>query len=445
MEITIPHNYDPRSYQLPLLAAMDSGYKRAFCVWHRRAGKDKTLINLITKKMTERVGVYYYFFPEYKQGRKIIWDGVDGSGQKFIDHFPKEFIANKNDQEMKIKAINGSLFQIVGTDNYDSIRGTNPVGCVFSEFAFQNPMAWDVVRPILKENGGWAVFNTTPNGKNHAYDMAKMAEVNEKWFFELLDVTRTKRPDGTPVITDEMIQEERMSGMSEEMIQQEYYCSFDIGAIGSIYGDEMQKAYKEERITDLPFYNDRYIDIFFDLGWNDMMTMWFMQKMGEKFNFINYHEENNKKLDFYFSYIRDYIEQKRGKLGLIHLPHDAKKHELITGKTIQQEFQREFGAHKINLIPQTSSIVTDIQQVRKVFPRCYFDVSACKQGIRCLEGYQYEYDPLSKVFKKNPKHDWASNGADSFRYFAMSVLDDRQTFVPKYLQKKQRRETISGY
>ena len=188
----IPHNYQPRPYQLPLLRAMDSGKKRACVVWHRRSGKDKTLINLMVKKMFERVGSYYYFLPTYKQGKKILWDGMDRNGMRFLDHFPAQVVTKKNETELKLQVANGSIFQIVGTDNYDSIMGSNPVGCVFSEYALQNPAAWDFIRPILAENEGWAVFNFTPRGMNHGYELFQMAERNQDWFCELLTVDDTR-------------------------------------------------------------------------------------------------------------------------------------------------------------------------------------------------------------------------------------------------------------
>ncbi len=127
---------------------MDNGVKRAVAVWHRRAGKDKTLINLIIKKAFERKGTYYYYFPTQAQGRKIIWNGMDKAGMPFLDHVPKELIAQKKDQEMLIKLTNGSIIQIVGTDRGEVV-GPNPVGCVFSEYSLQNPIAWQFVQPIL--------------------------------------------------------------------------------------------------------------------------------------------------------------------------------------------------------------------------------------------------------------------------------------------------------
>jgi hypothetical protein len=145
------------------LQAIDNGKKRAVAVWHRRAGKDKTLINLIVKKAFERVGAYYYYFPTQAQGRKILWNGIDKEGMPFLDHVPQEIIAQKKDQEMMIRLVNGSIIQLIGTDRAEVV-GPNPVGCVFSEYSLQDPRAWDFVRPILAENEGWAVFNYTPRG-----------------------------------------------------------------------------------------------------------------------------------------------------------------------------------------------------------------------------------------------------------------------------------------
>ena len=419
MEITVPYNFEPRPYQLELFQAVDGGCKRAFCIWHRRAGKDVCLWNYIIKKAAQEVGVYYYLFPTYTQGKKVIFDGINNDGFAFSDYIPKPLLQSKNGTELKFELVNGSIIQIVGTDKIDSVRGTNPKGVVFSEYAFQNPMAWEVIRPILTINGGWALFNTTPNGKNHAYDMYNYAKDNDDWFVQKLGI------DDTGVVPQSVIQEERNTGMSEEMIQQEYYCSFDVGAIGSYYADLIQEANKAKRIGTVPFLHDRGIDIYFDLGMNDMMTMWFKQDDGRNRNFINYYEDNGKSLDAYYDYIRGYLREKQGKLGVIYLPHDSKKRDLITGKTIFQCFIDEFGAGHVELVP-LAGIMDGVQAVRKVFPYCYFDAEACKQGVRCLENYKKDYDNEKKVFRKNPLHDWASHGADSFRYFAMSNRDERE-------------------
>ena len=146
---------------------------------------------MITMAM-DRIGVYYYFYPSYAQGRKALWDNVDASGFKFLDHIPKELIAGQpNQTEMKVYLKNGSLIQVVGSDNIDTVVGSNPVGCVFSEYPLQDPSGYNFVRPILRENGGWAVFTYTPRGKNHGFDLYEMARKNPEWYVEKLSINDT--------------------------------------------------------------------------------------------------------------------------------------------------------------------------------------------------------------------------------------------------------------
>ena len=218
--VQIPFRFTPRPYQIPLYNCIANGYKRAVAVWHRRAGKDKTLINITAKEALKRTGSYYYFFPSYKQGRKILWDGMDRDGFPFAGHIPQEIREKTNDQEMRIKLKNGSIIQIVGTDDIDAIVGSNPVGCIFSEYALQKPQAWEFIRPILAENEGWAIFNSTPRGLNHFHEIYQTAMREPDWFSELLTI------DDTKVLTEGDIQKERDEGMPEYLIQQEYYCSF---------------------------------------------------------------------------------------------------------------------------------------------------------------------------------------------------------------------------
>jgi len=220
--ITVPYQFSPRSYQERVMKAITAGEKRAVCVWHRRSGKDKTAINIMAKEMLRRVGSYFYFFPTYAQGRKVLWEGMDKAGMPFLNHFPKEIVANKNTIEMKLTLVNGSILRIVGTDNIDSVVGTNPVGCVFSEYSLQNPVAWDYVRPILAENGGFAIFLFTPRGKNHGWRILEQAK-SEGWFSQILAY------DDTWAIEKDVIAKEQKE-MPQDLFEQEYACKFIEGA-----------------------------------------------------------------------------------------------------------------------------------------------------------------------------------------------------------------------
>jgi hypothetical protein len=222
IDVTIPYKFSPRSYQVPFLQAMDSGKKRACWVVHRRGGKDKTAVNFTAKRAFQRVGTYYHCLPTYNQARKVLWDAIDKDGFRMMDHIPESVRAKTNQAEMKINLINGSVWQAIGADNYDAVVGANPIGLILSEWAVSDnyPKAWDYFRPILAENGGWAVFIYTPRGRNHGFQLYQDALRNPDWFCQLLTV------DDTQAINPADIQAERDAGMSEDMIQQEFYCSF---------------------------------------------------------------------------------------------------------------------------------------------------------------------------------------------------------------------------
>lgn len=192
---------------------------------HRRAGKDLWCWNVTLTAAMERVGLYLYLLPQTNQARKVIWNGMDGTGRRFLDYLPKQLIRRVNNMDMSLTLINGSIIQLTGSNNYNSLMGSNPVGIVFSEYALQDPRARQYLSPILAENGGWEIINTTPRGKNHAYDVYQHAMASpHDWFTQRLSVDDTRRSDGSPVITLADIERERKGGMADELIKQEFYC-----------------------------------------------------------------------------------------------------------------------------------------------------------------------------------------------------------------------------
>src|SRR3990172_8694017 len=142
-KIHLPYNFKARDYQLPVLQALDRGYKRVVVIAHRRWGKDKVCINHIARMMFSRIGGYYHVFPTYAQGKKVIWDGRDRDGFKFTDHIPHQLRIRTDNSNMFIETIKprkfmtpdeivradagqkipGSFYQVIGSDNIDSIIG----------------------------------------------------------------------------------------------------------------------------------------------------------------------------------------------------------------------------------------------------------------------------------------------------------------------------------
>lgn len=440
MNISIPYNWRPRDYQMPAwqhFQGPEEG-KRGVAVWHRRAGKDLFGINMCAVKAFERVGTYWHLLPTYKQGRNIVWNGMTREGRKFIDHFPEEVVEDVNNTEMRITLINGSIYQVVGTDNVDTLVGTNPIGCIFSEYSLHDPGAWDYIRPILRENGGWALFIYTPRGHNHGYHLRNIAErrskEKDKWFFSELAVY----DDGTGkqftnVLTPEDIEDERLAGMPEEMIQQEFFVSFEAAMVGSYYGKQMKWLRDNKRITQVPWEPRLEVHTAWDLGMDDSTTIWFYQEHAGEYRFIDYYEMNGEGLGHYVNELR----KKPYVYGQHWAPWDIVIRELGTGEA------RIETARKMGLNFRTVSkheLLDGIEQVRNILYKCYFDAEKCERGINALNSYRKEYDEKLKMFMSRPLHDWSSHGADGFRTFAMSSRVRSLT-----RKNKQNFKTVDNY
>ncbi len=399
--IRLPNKWRPRDYQLPLWSAMERGCTRAVAVWHRRAGKDATSLHWTTVAAMQRVGVYWHMLPTLAQGRKVIWDGIAKDGTRVLDAWPAELITKRRNDEMKIELANGAIWQVVGSDNYNSLVGSNPVGVVFSEYSLADPAAWDFIRPILAENGGWALFIFTPRGRNHGHGLYQMARDDPDWHCSLLTV------DDTGALPEGAVEAERRAGMSEEMIRQEFFCSFEAPLFGAYYAAEMLAAEKDGRIGGVPYDSHVPVETWWDLGIGDSTAIWFVQRVGKELHAIDYYEASGEPLAHYAHVIQD-----RGYVYGEHVfPHDVRARELISGKT------REEALDSLGLTVSTVAIhrVEDrIEAVRSALAGAWFDAKKCERGIEALRQYRKEYDEAHKTFRTKPVHDWASHGADAF-------------------------------
>lgn len=443
-EITIPYNFTPRNYQRDIYNALPKGFKRGIVIWHRRAGKDKTFINILAREAFKRKGTYFYILPYYKQARLIIWEGMDSKGFKFLDHFPESLVIRRDNQQMVLELINGSIIRMVGSDNIDSIVGANPLGVIFSEFPLHKPAAWNYLRPILLENKGWALFNGTFRGKNMAWKMYQKAKKNDDWFNELLTVEDTRLDTGLPVITDADIEEERQSGMPEELIQQEYYCSPDAGLVGSIVGDLMAQATLEKRITRIPWEPELKVSTAWDLGWDDTNTIWFVQFVGKEVRLIDCYSNNRKPAPHYVNV----LNQKPYTYEEHFLPHDVEVHEYSTGTTRRETFEN-LGLKNIVTIPKTpiadkTGLSEGHHAMRQLIPRCWFDQDKCDDGIEGLKSYRRGWDEKLEKFSDSPVRDWSKHFADAFRQLACGIGIRRDQHAPLMGYAQQAYNELDG-
>lgn len=433
MRVSIP--YEPYWYQEEFERQMQTKKRGVLC-WARRHGKDIACWNYLILEALSKKGIYYVIFPEYSQARKVLWDGITESGLPFIDFIPREVIAKRLNHEMKLFLVNGSIIQIVGSDNYNAIRGTNPTGVILSEYAYQNPAVWTLVLdPILSKNKGWAVFNSTPQGKNHFFDLYNYAQANPDEFF----VSRITNDD-TNFVSELELQKKREQGISEEFIEQEYRCSFEIGVRGSYYGKLVRDMYKEGRIGHVPYDKNLLVYTAWDLGFSDSMSIIFFQKRGNEILIIDFYENRGYQLSHY----ADVIISKKYNYGKHYAPHDAKAHDR-TGNTFVQ-IARQLGLN-FTVLDRQFSVLEGIEKVRGTFPRFFIDKENCDFLIRCLLQYHADYDEKTQIYRNVPKHDWSSHAADALRGLVQSLdhLSHSGMSKEKLDRLKQESRGISYY
>lgn len=401
--------FQPRDYQLSVLDALENaGYRKIFLLWHRRSGKDVVAFNAMIRAAIRKVGVYFYCLPTYSHARKVIWDGILSSGMKFLDFIPPELIAAKNGQEMKITLINGSLIQFVGSDTASqSLVGTNPQGIVFSEWAIAENSAWQFIRPAILYNDGWAIFATTPRGRNHAYEMHEVAKLSSDWFCS------TKTVLDTGVISMEDINKERQT-MSEDMIQQEFFCSYSAGVEGSYYCRYIDKLKLNGQIGIVPWEPSFKVHTAWDLGVHDKTVILMYQTIGPIVRIIDMIEGCDKGLDQYARMLKD----KPYVWGKHFAPHDIKVRELSTGLS-RLELARRLGI-SFEVLPNLP-IEDGIELARVSFQKIWIDSVKCESLVKSLESYRREWDDKRKVYRENALHDQHSHAADSFRYLCLSL------------------------
>lgn len=420
IEVRIPNNWRPRDYQKPLWRALQSGCHRAVAIWHRRAGKDTTALNWTATQACTVPGVYWHMLPTQKQAKRVVWDGINKNGERIIDQvFPRQIRKSVNKTEMKIETVTGSIWQLCGSDNYNSLVGGNPRGVVFSEWPLTDPAAWDFIRPILAENGGWAIFIYTPRGHNHGWDLYEMAIRNKDWFCQLLTV------GDTGAISGKVINEEKEAGMSDDMVNQEFFCSFDAPQFGAYYA----KQIKQSSICSVKWEPTIPVDTYWDLGVDDSTTIWFVQTVGNEIHLIDYYECTGEGIGWYVKVLRE----KPYTYGKHWAPHDIKVRELGTGKS-RIEVAAALGL-RFFVVPMIP-IDDGIQAVRDILPRCYFDFEACKRGVSALQQYHKLWNEATKTFLPRPCHDWTSHAADAFRMLAVAY--NERLLSKKYVENNSK-------
>lgn len=219
--ITFPNKDTLMEHQLQALYADDVRFK--VLVWHRRARKTTTAINNLVASAMSLKGVYWHIFPTFSEAKDAVWRDPN----MLFNIVPKEFISKANQQELVLYLKNGSIIQLKGSDDPDSLRGAGPKGIVLDEFATMKPETWNILEPILRANNGWAWIIGTPKGKNHLYDFYLRGLSNPEWKSYLLKASKSG------IIAHDQLEASKET-MSQALFNQEYECEFLEGE-GSVF------------------------------------------------------------------------------------------------------------------------------------------------------------------------------------------------------------------
>jgi len=391
--------YQPRPHFMDF-HNRDSRWASIVC--HRRAGKtvsaiaDLTLKALRTPKKNAR---YAYIAPFYKQAKDVAW--------QYLKEMTKGVASETRESDLRVILPNGAWITLYGADNPDALRGIYLDGVVLDEFGDCRPSLWaEVILPTLADRRGWALFIGTPKGKNHFYNVHERAKKDPNWF------TITLKASESNVLSEEDLREMKAQ-MDESQYQQEFECDFTAAVKGTFYADIIQKMEVDGHIKAQALYDpDQPVQIAADLGYSDSTAFWFWQERPDGVALIDYYSNQGQPLKHYIEVLKD-----RGyDIEKLWLPHDARAKTLQTGRsTVEQLVDAGFPC----AITPNIKVQQGIDAVRLILPDCRFDLSRTSDGVEALRAYKREFNELTKTFRDTPLHDWASDGSDAFRYFAL--------------------------
>lgn len=396
--------YDPRP---PFVPFHNRDKRFGLMVCHRRAGKTVACVNelivraLHTKKKRAK---FAYIGPFRAQAKETAWEYLKEGTKGLMKGPPRE-------SELRIRLPNDATITIYGADNPNSLRGLYFDGVILDEFGDCRPTLWgEVLLPALLDRNGWAVFIGTPKGKNHFYHMYKRAVAENDWYNFVLKASESG------LLNADQLRQARAE-MTEDQWEQEMECSFEAAIPGTYYSKVIGDLENTPAIDRYEYDPDKPVYAAADLGFSDSTAWWFWQMDDIGPILIDYEEDSGQPLSFYF----DMLKNKEYKYDKIYLPHDAKAANFQTGRsTIEQFLQQGFPCA---LVPKLK-VQHGIDAARYMMPRVRFDAVNCYNGLEALRAYRRKWNEKTQQYSDSPLHDWASNGSDAFRYFALVTKDD---------------------
>jgi hypothetical protein len=398
-----------------------SKYKEICLAWHRRAGKDEIGMHAAMYNAMRRVGNYWHMLPKAEQCRRAIWEAVNPHTKRlrWKDAFPLELVKRVDNQTMRLEFLNGSTWQLLGSDNFDNIVGAPPVGIFYSEAALANSQAFGMFRPILLENGGQASYVSSVRGRNHFYNIFQSLKVRDDAYVSLLPATESG------VFTPETLAQERNSyidlygeAYGTSLFDQEYMCSWDASTIGTVWGPELIRLRKQGRARPCTHDAKYPVHTSWDLGvsTSDPTIILFWQTVGTQERLIDWLEGSSTGMEFYAQELKS-----RPYFYDVHVaPHDIINREWGSGET-RIAYARRFGID-FTKVPRVQAKLENVGYGSTLIDKMVINIddetadgrdNDCHRVLDAISQYRFKFDPDKKILSSMPEHDWTSHFADA--------------------------------
>ena len=309
---------------------------------------------------------------------------------------------------ISIKGVNGTEFFFEGLrHNTNQIKSYEGIDiCWIEEAQTVSKSSWDLIIPTIRKDNSeiWVSFNPELE-QDETYQRfilktpsnAVVIKINFRdnpWFPKVLEQERLDCKLRDPIGYDTI-----WEGHCRQAVE------------GAIYQDELNQAHTDGRIMKVPHDPSKPVNTFWDLGYSDQTSIWFVQKQGFEYHAIDFYQNARKKIQHYLKVIKE----KPYIYGTDYLPHDGKNEYLVASSV--QETMESLG-RKVERVERVAKKYQMLSAVRTIFPMCYFDAEKCADGLTSLRRYRYKVDPDTQITSKDPLHDIYSNGADAFGTFA---------------------------
>jgi len=313
--------------------------------------------------------------------------------------------------ETEIRGANGTLiiFSGLASHTVDSIKSYEGVDIVWVEEAHGvSKKSWDTLIPTIRKDGSEIWMTLNPNmDTDETYvrfvaspsDDTVIIEINWRdnpWFPSVLDQERIKAQAKDPENYEHI-----WEGKPRRV------------AAGAIYRHEIEAVYRDKRVCPVPYDPMLPVHTVWDLGWNDAMTIGFVQRGPRDMRVIDYIEDSNRTLDHYVGE----IEKRPWRWGTDYIPHDGRTRNFQTGKSTE-ELLDEMG-RRVHVLPATS-VEEGIKATRLLWPKCYFDATKTVRLLECLKRYRRQVNTTTNE-PMGPLHDEYSHGADMYRYMGQAA------------------------